>query len=53
MKKYIAYVEVGGQLEKIIFETDKLPVAWLWERYGMSTYISEIIEIDSEEKGKE
>lgn len=45
MKKYIARVDIGGELESVEFETDGSPVEWLWGRYGMATYIENLKEI--------
>lgn len=45
MKRYEAKVEINGQLEKVEFETDGSPVQYLWNRYGMSSYIEYIEEL--------
>lgn len=47
MKRYVALVEIAGILEKIEFETDDLPVKWLWNRFGMSCYIEDVREYEN------
>lgn len=39
MKKYEASVEINNELQLIEFETDLKPIEYLWQRYGMSSYI--------------
>ena len=39
MKKYQANIEINNELQLIEFETDLKPVEYLWQRYGMSSYI--------------
>jgi hypothetical protein len=48
MKDYEASIEVNGELEKVRFSTDKRPIEWLWERYGMSCYIEYVKEVEEE-----
>lgn len=45
MKKYIAYLEEAGELVEVEFETDIKPIEFLWERYGMSTFIYSVKEV--------
>ena len=45
MKRYEAKVEISSQLVKVEFETDGSPVKYLWDRYGMSSYIEYIEEL--------
>lgn len=45
IKKYSAVISLEGKPKKVEFETDKLPVEWLWTQYGMTTYISSVVEI--------
>lgn len=47
MKKYVAYLQINNELTKIEFETDSNPVDFLWQRYGMSTYIERIIQVEN------
>lgn len=49
MKKHIAYIELAGRRTKVEFETDILPIEFLWQRYGMSTYIESVEEVTEEE----
>lgn len=54
MKKYEANIEVNNELQLIEFETDLSPVEYLWQRYGMSSYIEFVHELkESEEEPKE
>ena len=39
MKKYEANIEINNKLQLIEFETDLKPIEYLWQRYGMSSYI--------------
>lgn len=39
MKKYEANIEINNELQLIEFETDLKPIEYLWQRYGMSSYI--------------
>lgn len=55
MKKYEANIEINNELQLIEFETDLNPIEYLWQRYGMSSYIefvNEVIE-ELEEEPKE
>lgn len=47
--KYIANIEIDNQLEKIEFETEDNPVSYLWAKYGMSSYIEKIEEVDDDD----
>lgn len=54
MKKYEANIEVNNELQLIEFETDLNPVEYLWQRYGMSSYIEFVNELkESKEESKE
>lgn len=44
MTKYIAYLVLSNERTAVEFETDKNPVEYLWERYGMDTYIESVEE---------
>lgn len=46
--KYEASIEINNELEKLEFKTDKNPVEYLWERYGMSSYIEYVKELKDE-----
>lgn len=48
MKKYMAILVLDNKSQKIEFETDIKPVEFLWTRYGMSTYIERVEEIEEE-----
>lgn len=45
MIKYIAYLVLANERTAVEFETDKNPVEYLWERYGMDTYIESVEEV--------
>lgn len=45
IKKYRATLSLDGKPKEVEFETDKLPVEWLWTQYGMTTYISDVKEV--------
>ena len=52
MKNYIAYLILDNVRTKIEFSTDIRPVEYLWQRYGMSTFIEsleEVLEAPAEE----
>lgn len=49
MKQYVAYLILGEERKKLEFETDIQPVEFLWQRYGMSTYIESVAEVENEE----
>ena len=59
-KNYVAQVRQDGSLETIRYKTDEDPIRYLWDRYGMSTYIDSVeeevitdsveIEIEEEEE---
>lgn len=54
MKKYEANIEMDNELQLIEFETDLKPIEYLWQRYGMSSYIEFVNELkESEEEEKE
>lgn len=54
MKKYEANIEIGNELQLIEFETDLKPVEYLWQRYGMSSYIEFVNELEeSKEEAEE
>ena len=44
MTKYTAYLVLANERISVTFETDKNPVEYLWERYGMDTYIESVEE---------
>ena len=48
MKRWKAQINLGGKLTTVEFETDGKPVEYLWEKFGISTYISTLIEIETE-----
>lgn len=43
-KNYIAQIRQDGSLETIRYKTDEDPIRYLWDRYGMSTYIDSVEE---------
>lgn len=43
-KQYIAYLVQNNERIKIEFSTSICPVEWLWQHYGMSTYIESVQE---------
>lgn len=45
MIKYIAYLVLANERTAVEYETDKNPVEYLWERYGMDTYIESVEEV--------
>ena len=57
-KNYVAKIRQDGSLETISYKTDENPIRYIWNRYGMSTYIdsveeeviTESIEIEIEEE---
>lgn len=51
MIQYKASVQYGPGLEEVEFETDGNPVQYLWEHYGMSSYIASVLEVTP--KGEE
>lgn len=54
MKKYEANIEINNELQLIEFETDLNPIEYLWQRYGMSSYIEFVNELEElEEESKE
>lgn len=53
MKKYEANIEINNELQLIEFETDSNPVEYLWQRYGMSSYIEFVNELKESEEDKE
>lgn len=54
MKKYEANIEINNELQLIEFETDLKPIEYLWQRYGMSSYIEFVNELkESKEERKE
>lgn len=46
MKKYEANIEIDNELQLIEFETDLKPIEYLWQRYGMSSYIEFVNELE-------
>lgn len=44
MNRYIAEVEIDGKLEEVEFITNGNPLDYLWQRYGLSTYIASVQE---------
>lgn len=50
MMTYEAQVVVSGDLQTYRFETDGNPVEFLWERFGMSSYIESLKEIKDEQE---
>jgi hypothetical protein len=42
MVKYTAYLDLAGERTRVTFETDIQPVEFLWQRYGMSTFIESV-----------
>lgn len=53
MKKYIAEIMLDNKLEKVEFECEAgEQVSWLWEQYGMSTYIATVTEVESNDSDK-
>ena len=54
MKNYEANIEINNELQLIEFETDLNPIEYLWQRYGMSSYIEFVNELEeSKEEPKE
>ena len=54
MKKYEANIEIDNELQLIEFETDLKPIEYLWQRYGMSSYIEFVNELEeSKEEAEE
>ena len=51
--KYIAELELENVLETVEFETDGSPVEYLWQRYGMDTYIKEVNAVNEPDQGEE
>ena len=43
-KNYIAQISQDGSLKTIRYETDENPIGYIWNRYGMSTYIDSVEE---------
>lgn len=53
MRKYIAEIMLDNKLEKVEFECEAgEQVNWLWEQYGMSTYIATVNEVESNDSDK-
>lgn len=48
MKKYIASIEINNELNQIKFKTDENPIEFLWQQYGMDSYIESVKELGSE-----
>lgn len=48
MKKYRASIEIDNKLEKVEFETKENPVEYIWQRYGMDSFIESVEELGSE-----
>ena len=53
MKKYEANIEIDNELQLIEFETDLKPIEYLWQRYGMSSYIEFVNELEESEELEE
>lgn len=53
MKKYEANIEMDNELQLIEFETDLKPIEYLWQRYGMSSYIEFVNELKESEELEE
>lgn len=52
--KYEANIEINNELQLIEFETDLKPIEYLWQRYGMSSYIEFVNKLEeSKEDSKE
>lgn len=49
MKKYEANIEINNELQLIEFETDLKPIEYLWQRYGMSSYIEFVNKLEEPE----
>ena len=43
-KEYVAYLVIDNERTKVEFSTSIRPVEWLWQRYGMSTFIESVQE---------
>lgn len=48
--KYEANIEINNELQLIEFETDLKPIEYLWQRYGMSSYIEFVNRLDEPKK---
>lgn len=44
-KQYVAYIVTDNERTMVEFSTLIRPVEWLWQRYGMSTYIESVQEV--------
>ena len=44
--RYIAQIDLAGELTEIEFETDENPIEYIWGQYGISTYIASLREIE-------
>lgn len=53
MKRYIAYLLLDNFRTKIEFSTDIRPVEYLWQKYGMSTFIESLEEVLEDEAAVE
>ncbi|WFF72665.1 hypothetical protein [Proteiniclasticum sp. QWL-01] len=42
MRHYVAFLELDGVRTRVEFKTDIRPVEYLWQRYGMSTFIESV-----------
>lgn len=49
MKRYIAYIEIDSEIEPLNFETEENPIDFIWGRYGISTYIESVSEVEEED----
>ena len=43
-KEYVAYLVNNNERVRVEFSTSIRPVEWLWQRYGMSTFIESVQE---------
>lgn len=53
MKHYIAYLILNNVRTKIEFSADINPIEYLWQRYGMSTFIESLEETPEPEEAPE
>ena len=60
-KEYVAYLVIDNERVRVEFSTSIRPVEWLWQRYGMSTFIESVqeavhegvIQIEAEQREEE
>lgn len=48
MKTYHAKIDSAGELVSIEFTIDINPIEYIWAKYGISTYIAQLEEIEEE-----